>query len=866
MKRRIPALRVVSAVVSALGMVGLVALWPIGPAKADVPIDQITGNGTTNSVVTVNWAQGLVGPDNKTVVTPRDPNSPYAFMYQDFKDLSVTVSQTRNLVHQSIKVTWTGGKATQQPFATDFLQMMQCYGDAATGPDPEQCEYGSAGLMPAAAVNGSVGQRSGVLCDSKQPSTTNPPGVQGGGAPGLGCDPAEPSNPSHAACDFCHNGVYSVPFIPVGTTTPIYGSVTDYYDQFNTNEMQQVNTNTDGTGQAFFQTLTAIQSPGLGCGQLKSDGTARDCWLVIVPRGEYEPNGWKTNGGSALPGYINEPPVGASSWAQRIQVRLGFDPLQPNCPIGSAKERGTIGTELVARAVYSWQLALNTAANCRVLYGYAATPEATNTAQMADPSGTGLAFTTIPIGSETVRSGGNAGNVPTLVYAPVAVSAITFGFNINLDSGFISTPVKLTPRLLAKTLTQSYRFDLPDVDSNHPGPDWAKGNPDFMTRDPEFQKLNPDIPTPASGAPLAPLMTEDHSGINQQVWAWIQSDAAARDWLAGTPDENGMVVNPNYKTLNLGQAPPIDGYPRADPTCFNTGAPGERDPGRCSIDLIPYVNNFDDASSRTRAGNSPEGASWDPLKIAPDGQTGWWGSGGVEPAGRVFVWAAMDTASLASYGLVPADLCDATGANCVSPSAASVASALGGAKADSSGLLQVDSAKPGSGGYPLVQVSYAAVRVDQDAAALKDFAALIDYAANQGQTPGVDPGQLPHGYLPLPENLRTAAHNAATRLANGASPTPTTAATTPAQSNGNGITAGGVSGGVTAPPVAGPSPSTLAYTTTQASAAAATKTTSPTPVGAVRWALIAVVVAGLAGAIGGPLLRLGFGGRDTRLP
>jgi hypothetical protein len=173
----------------------------------------------------------------------------------------------------------------------------------------------------------------------------------------------------------------------------------------------------------------------------------------------------------------------------------------------------------------------------------------------------------------------------------VGISAITFAFNINLSTGYIATPVKLTPRLMAKALTQSYKKDLSDFDNNHPGPAWAKNNPTTILTDPEFEKLNPNVPTSTkSGSPLAPLLTEDHSAVNQQVWAWIQSDKVARDWLAGKPDENGMVVNPNYKKLKLNNPPALDSYPRADPTCFNYGKSADSPPKdeiKCALDQLP---------------------------------------------------------------------------------------------------------------------------------------------------------------------------------------------------------------------------------------------------------------------------------------
>src|SRR5262249_25186963 len=206
--------------------------------------------------------------------------------------------------------------------------------------------------------------------------------------------------------------------------------------------------------------------------------------------------------------------------------------------------------------------------------------------------------------------------------------------------------------------------------------------------------------------------------------------------LSGKSDENGMVINSNYnsETLKLYQAPAIDSYPRADGTCFNTGASGERDPGRCTLTLLPYVKDYADAATRIRTGNNPLGATWDSSKVDPDGSTGWYDNGAIEPAGQVFRWGVPDSADLATYGLVPADLCDAAGQHCVGPDASSVSTALASAKPDSTGILHIDPAHPGSRGYPLVDVTYAAARLDQPAAARNDYASLIDYAAGTGQT------------------------------------------------------------------------------------------------------------------------------------
>src|SRR5262249_58047734 len=88
------------------------------------------------------------------------------------------------------------------------------------------------------------------------------------------------------------------------------------FSELNPNEVQEAVTSPAGTGQLQFETVTGTQSPGLGCGEKESNGQPRSCWLVIVPRGLYEPNGFKIDptSGSAN-GFIPSSPLGASNWA-----------------------------------------------------------------------------------------------------------------------------------------------------------------------------------------------------------------------------------------------------------------------------------------------------------------------------------------------------------------------------------------------------------------------------------------------------------------------------------------------------------------------------------------------------------------------
>src|SRR5262249_55262739 len=144
----------------------------------------------------------------------------------------------------------------------------------------------------------------------------------------------------------CSGGTYNVPFDPLNGAL-IYGSGDEgtgqYFNRFNTNEVQEAVTGPDGTGQQHFEVLTSTEAPALGCGDSDA-GQPRGCWLVIVPRGQYEPNGYKQDN------HMQSTPLSASNWAMRIQIHLDFAPVQEFCPIGT-KETATVGTQVSSRAI-----------------------------------------------------------------------------------------------------------------------------------------------------------------------------------------------------------------------------------------------------------------------------------------------------------------------------------------------------------------------------------------------------------------------------------------------------------------------------------------------------------------------------------
>jgi hypothetical protein len=146
------------------------------------------------------------------------------------------------------------------------------------------------------------------------------------------------------------------------------------------------------------------------------------------------------------------------------------------------------------------------------------------------------------------------------------------------------------------------------------------------------------------------------------------------------------------------------------------------------------------------------------------------------------------------------------------------------------GVLGFNPGSTDPAAYPLTALSYGVASPSTlDAAAGKDYAAFLRYAAGPGQQLGIAPGQLPLGMAPLPDTLKaqTAAAAAAieaetsknpggpslTEPTNpespgviaGGTPGPADGSNAPADTGGTATKAGG---GVNVPgtPAAGPSP------------------------------------------------------------
>jgi len=299
-----------------------------------------------------------------------------------FAGLSVTVAKTKNLVNEVVEVTWTGATPTDTGARRDFFQIMQCWGDAADGPRPEQCQYGATASV----------QSIGLAVNSRK--------VRGPDEkPGLPQDPAE----THPVGS---NKFGFVPFeSPDGRTVDGDQGIRLMYDQTTTNEIPVARTRGDGHGQEFFEVQTAVEAPGLGCGRAVGTGsskTARPCWLVVVPRNDTEVDGTVRSDSAVEPvdQALQTSPLSASNWSHRIVFPLSFQLIGGSCRTDVAPI-SVSGDEFATEAITRWQPAL------------------------CDATGSVFSYTQLP---DDVVRGGLAGSDPSLGImgrAPAAVSPTT---------------------------------------------------------------------------------------------------------------------------------------------------------------------------------------------------------------------------------------------------------------------------------------------------------------------------------------------------------------------------------------------------------------------------------------------------------
>jgi len=804
-------------------------------ASPQIQVDPITGAPAPIDAVPAPAARPAASQPGAQTATVRpaavSPEPVTVRGQGEFAGLEVTVGQTTHLVNQVVGITWKGGRPTwpsPMSFGQNYLEFMQCWGDEDTGPDREQCQYG--------ATKGDA--RGGAYVPSRQLNYGR-----------TLLDPAETRKPSGE-----NQNVYA-PFRPATGAPAETDGTSQFYDVQSTNEVPFAPTRADGTGQLFFEIQTGMEAPGLGCGQTPKGAPGpfaegRRCWLVIVPRGEREVDGQTPTGDSAK---LQSSPLSTTNWSRRLVVPLHFEPVGLSCPIGSI-ERPTAGSELAAETIWRWQPVL-----CRQAGGIFSYTQTTDTLARtrlvrSDP---GLVYLGFPLAQKYQARG------RTPVYAPLAVSGLTIAFDIESQSYSRTPPeirqkdgqripdMNLTPRLVAKLLTQSYRYAVNPGDPGVP-----EANPLDLTSDPEFLELNPqfkDLYFP-SRIPDLLLPTGDGDAA-LLVWVWLLSDLDAAAFLKGTVSPKWHdSVNPAF--LRDGLQGPHANYPKPDDYCQRFPDDPTGRPDWCNLDSHPLSNTMREAARAAARGDTLAKSVWDATTTP-----GSLKKGPPQAQGLRGVMALTTTAQAARYGLSTARLRNAAGEFVAPSSAALLTSAAAAVPSGIADVMLADPASKAKDSYPLTSITYAAtVPSALDRESGRSYAALLRYAMGDGQTPGVAAGQLAEGYAPLPEAMRERTRSAAKLIEDragvpetGAAPATTAPrpggplAPQPPEEAPLAEAAQDAPAQPASPAPSSHTPTTLAPTVQAAPAAR----TARTEVGGLRYLLLGALIAGLlAGAAG----------------
>lgn len=736
-------------------------------AIASVAVGLIVGSGVALAGSAGVSSSAVADSSSAITVAARDQD--VTIDTAPLPDLEVTVSQTKDLLAQGVAISWTGGKKsgapTSQTGGSDFLQIMQCWGDDPENPgqpDRTTCQYGGFGTPGA--------RRSSQTLDE----TTVAPEDAQWTSPKSG-----PFNPAYTSVPFRSSTGKTIAAVSdrVRDESVDPGN-TEFFTKYTTNEVPWAGSATNGTGSVNFFLQTDIQAPGLGCGRpsTAADGavTGQSCWLVVIPRGTADP------GEQA----IVKSGLDFEAWKHRLAVKLDFLPTGVHCPLGTT-ERQLAGSEFASDAMRSWQPALcgKQGGSTYTLIAQAESDAVTAANQDANAP---LALTTRAVDGDRAAD--------KLVYAPVAVSGLSIAFSIDRApraagdvpadaverSRLPLTDMKLTPRLVAKMLSFSYVDSLPDgADKSHIGyhsPADAGPNARNLTRDPEFLAINDpewayqSIVAASVGDALVPFGRSDGA---RAVWDYVMSDEKARAFLDGQPDEWGMKVNP-WASTNASVNPtgtgielPRDDFPRPDPI---ERAASDATNGSSTVNLVayrPYTSSFDSAGVLTLQGDGQILGGWDPTATPPR-----YSKQPRRVPGDRAVVGITDTAAASKYTVYTAALLNPAG-QYVAPTTESMTSATAAMTATAQTQVysfdpSSERAKGAASAYPLTLPVYAASRVDSTQQDRRTaYADFIDYAATAGQVVGTAEGQLPAGYAPIPEGWRDAALVAAESIRSG---------------------------------------------------------------------------------------------------
>jgi len=557
--------------------------WLLGPLAAALAL--VCSVGGANAV---DQAVGAAGTD-----TTLPPTSSQVTINGrgSFSKLAITINQTKSLLNQAVSITWTGASPTvRDRYRANYLQIMQCWGDPDTnpatavpanpGPPPEQCQFGAFEAID----TGTTARFPSSYAYSRKLAENSWSTYAAEASRGY----VVPKS-NYAVLPFrAVNGtLINVSF---GNETPSSTSkswLNPYFNSITTNEVVGAVSDADGKGAELFEVQTGLESAGLGCGQkvqtvVGSDKKAPKCWIVVVPRDVEATDNVGTPFEVSSDGVVTSP-LSAAVWKNRIAFNIEVSPVDPPCSFAGV-ERRVSGSELSLPAVSSWQPALCGAA---ALPPFSYAPIADSNARQQLTSGglsnSGLVTISRPLSAEALDP------ASPVVYAPLTASGVVIGFQYERNptteapkeestlTGIRVAQINLTPRLVAKLLTQSYRSAV-EIKTAVPSYTWLSKNANTLIQDPDFVQFNPEfkylyVNDVRLGASLQ--LPQVSSDATLQLWEWILADPEAAAWLGGQPDQNGMRVNPVYNTssaLNptgIAFATPLpSSFPKADPNCY----------------------------------------------------------------------------------------------------------------------------------------------------------------------------------------------------------------------------------------------------------------------------------------------------------
>lgn len=521
-------------------------------------------------------------------------------------------------------------------------------------------------------------------------------------------------------------------------------------------------TDLDGNGSANYEVRSDTENESLGC------ATNTPCSIVVIPImgiSCIDDNADCQATGRFRPGSSNFASDGVddavsptywwseSNWRNRITVPVTFGLPPDACELLDKRVPTEFyGSELMSQASLQWAPAYCLSKK-RFKFQHT---------QIGDDP----AYVLVEKGDVPAAfvSGNREGDTTAHIgYAPTAVTGFAVSYIIDEphNKGERGT-LNLTPRLLAKLLTQSYTGS--SRGQQRPG---IQKNPMSINQDPEFQALNPGLDTIAREAAATVLSLSESSDVIKSLTSYIARDAEAQAFIKGTPDPWGMVINPSYKKLKL----PVSDFPLQDQFVPTSSQKCLQDnPAPYFQQIAAPVSNLSKIAQaildgwpnvQTRCEGGAAGEAFKTGRIDRQGigtrfMLGIVSLGDAERYG-------LDTASLQTSSKVRpmAKYTSTAGRKFVAPTNASVAAAVKLAKpknvTSAFALSEADLRKTPTA-YPGTMIVYTVAKLTGlkkvDAAHVSSF---IKIATTEGQVQGSGNGKLPKGYLPITKNGATAA-------------------------------------------------------------------------------------------------------------